>query len=565
MAEPADIDGGYSVSLIVQKDFDKKFLCSLCGKVLREPIQSFCGHRFCKGCIDKVLKSEQQMKCPQCQQEGIGEEEYSVLRGDQMYPDNAVKREMSRIKVQCLNTGCSWQGLFKDYEDHASQCQFQLSQCPQCGFSVSHFELEEHKTKTCPKRPVICKHCGQPSTNAELSEHSKVCPKHPLKCEQCKTKKIPRDRLKDHQDNECPNRKWTCPADGQLVEGSRFQKHVEESAGNHLVFAMRQGDNINQRVAQLEERINTLSGSETLLLARQLQSTADKVNQIEQIVGNLASRPMSDPITHSGIQGQHVASGEIQMRVRQLEVKTDTFEGIVTTLHRDIEQCITTLETIDRQRKVDKEMIESNERKIRSLERTLALKDMTIMDLEARIQSLEYASYDGILLWRIPEFSKHRLEAQRGKTLSIYSPAFYTSRTGYKMCIRLYPNGDGMGKGSHMSIFFVLMRGPYDALLSWPFMQRVTFMLIDQNNREHVIDSFRPDPASSSFKRPTSDMNIASGCPLFIPHKRLDDASYGYIKEDSMFIKTVVDIANLTPLNDNKKLPDVSSTKKHSG
>ena len=46
---------------------------------------------------------------------------------------------------------------------------------------------------------------------------------------------------------------------------------------------------------------------------------------------------------------------------------------------------------------------------------------------------------------------------------------------------------------------------------------QVTLMLLDQNNREHVIDAFRPDVTSSSFQRPVGDMNIASGCPLFCP------------------------------------------------
>ena len=45
--------------------------------------------------------------------------------------------------------------------------------------------------------------------------------------------------------------------------------------------------------------------------------------------------------------------------------------------------------------------------------------------------------------------------------------------TGYKMCARLYLNGDGMGKGTHVSLFFVVMRGAYDALLKWPFRQKV--------------------------------------------------------------------------------------------
>ena len=57
--------------------------------------------------------------------------------------------------------------------------------------------------------------------------------------------------------------------------------------------------------------------------------------------------------------------------------------------------------------------------------------------------------------------------------MSLYSQPFYTDRYGYKMCGRVYLNGDGMGKGKHLSLFFVLMRGEYDALLEWPFRQKV--------------------------------------------------------------------------------------------
>ena len=49
---------------------------------------------------------------------------------------------------------------------------------------------------------------------------------------------------------------------------------------------------------------------------------------------------------------------------------------------------------------------------------------------------------------------------------------------GYKMCARLYLNGDGMGKGTHVSLFFVVMRGTYDALLKWPFRQKVSCSLL---------------------------------------------------------------------------------------
>lgn len=57
-------------------------------------------------------------------------------------------------------------------------------------------------------------------------------------------------------------------------------------------------------------------------------------------------------------------------------------------------------------------------------------------------------------------------------TLS-WPAAFYTSKYGYKMCLRIYLNGDGTGRGSHLSLFFVVMRGQSDALLKWPFNQKV--------------------------------------------------------------------------------------------
>ena len=87
------------------------------------------------------------------------------------------------------------------------------------------------------------------------------------------------------------------------------------------------------------------------------------------------------------------------------------------------------------------------------------------------------------------------------------------------------------------------MRGKYDALLRWLFRQEVTFMLLDQNNVEHVIDSFRPDPNSSSFQRPRRETNIASGCLTFCPLLQLNDRAY--VRDDTMFLKVMVDTTDL--------------------
>ena len=64
-------------------------------------------------------------------------------------------------------------------------------------------------------------------------------------------------------------------------------------------------------------------------------------------------------------------------------------------------------------------------------------------------------------------------------------------------------------------------------------------VLVNQGNGDDMIDEFQSDPQSSSFQRPESDMNIASGLPLFVPLDSLDNRQY--IKDDVMFVKIIVD------------------------
>jgi len=183
------------------------------------------------------------------------------------------------------------------------------------------------------------------------------------------------------------------------------------------------------------------------------------------------------------------------------------------------------------------------DRRLDRAEHQLTLHEIQLSEQDAQIQMLEATSYNGDYVWKIHHFSRRYDEAISGKTLSICSPPFYVGRFGYKVCARLYPNGDGNGKGTHMSAFFVIMKGEYDALLPWPFIQKVHFRLLDQDRIRDVFDTFRPDPTCVSFKRPTSDMNAASGCPTFVSHSELRQG--GFVRDDTMFIKVTVDMASL--------------------
>ncbi len=115
------------------------------------------------------------------------------------------------------------------------------------------------------------------------------------------------------------------------------------------------------------------------------------------------------------------------------------------------------------------------------------------------------------------------------------------------MRARLYLHGDGNARRTHVSLFFVLMRSEYDAILKFPFNYKVTFCLFDQNDpQRHIIDSFRPDTKSNSFQRPRSEMNIASGIPKFCPLSLIQEEGNPYIRDDTMFLKIMVDFGDMT-------------------
>lgn len=188
------------------------------------------------------------------------------------------------------------------------------------------------------------------------------------------------------------------------------------------------------------------------------------------------------------------------------------------------------------------------EEEVKKLHRMLEELQTNYSDLMLIVQSLQATSYNGQYIWKIPEVARRWREAKEGKTLSLYSAPFYTSRHGYRMCLRLYLNGDGTGKGSHLSYFLTIMRGEFDALLQWPFQQVVKLVLRSQNpSRNDIRHCFKPDAYSSSFTRPRSDMNIASGCPKFAPVTVLSDRDF--VQDDTMFLQCNIDLTGIEDIN----------------
>lgn len=85
---------------------------------------------------------------------------------------------------------------------------------------------------------------------------------------------------------------------------------------------------------------------------------------------------------------------------------------------------------------------------------------------------------DGLITWRVDNFAKLRQDAVNDSKPCICSPPFFTGQTGYKMRIRLFPNGDGDAKGKSISAFTQLMKGAFDDLLPWPFVGKVILIFL---------------------------------------------------------------------------------------
>ena len=158
--------------------------------------------------------------------------------------------------------------------------------------------------------------------------------------------------------------------------------------------------------------------------------------------------------------------------------------------------------------------------------------------LEMKIPSSE--RNDGPFTWKIGSFSELSTKAKRGEQTDFYSSPFY--RYGYKFKLQMFPNGAGDGENTHLSIFLIVMKGEYDASLTWPFNKNATFTVIDQqedaNARENIALLQKADPSLKNMARPEEDENLGQGYTTFASQEKLQERRY--IVDDTIFIQVQI-------------------------
>ncbi|XP_041109015.1 TNF receptor-associated factor 5-like [Polyodon spathula] len=521
---------------------EEQYICPSCRQVVLNPHQTGCGHIFCYQCITTVLECNSAPTCPI---------DNVLIKSNEVFQDNCCKREVLNLEIYCTNSpDCSSKVTLCRLKDHLEQCQYESLQCTHAGCTgrMLRKDLKEHLRNICKYRVESCPHCQTHLVLIHLKDHEETqCPEYPIPCPNLCTQVMKRHELKEHF-HECPEvpiecryKKYGCSLRDKRI---KVQAHEDMALKDHLLLVLESNCKLEKQIADLQKTLH--------LKHHEIQELTKVVNKLEKEIKPLMQQVTKTDNMLSDIQksleDQKDRVSSIQTQLQQLTsaFNQDPSRSELGLLKHSVDSL-----------KQQVSVIESLKDRLTSLEcqytRHSGLLNIHVEQLslnEERFRQLEAMSYNGKLIWKIQDYKKKKKEAVEGRVPSIFSQAFYTSRSGYRLCARAYLNGDGAGKRTHLSLYVVVMRGEFDSLLPWPFEQLVTLMILDQSAAKNdIVDVFKPDLNSNSFKRPVTEMNLAFGFPCFVNHIALEAPKNGiYVKDETLFVKVKVDLTGLEEL-----------------
>ena len=75
-----------------------------------------------------------------------------------------------------------------------------------------------------------------------------------------------------------------------------------------------------------------------------------------------------------------------------------------------------------------------------------------------------------------------KIEEEKARGGALYSDPHIIQ--SFKMRLEIRLNGSGDGAGTHLSVYWRLMKGELNDCLEWPFDKIISFVLIHQDNKK---------------------------------------------------------------------------------
>lgn len=468
---------------------------------------------MCAGCVSVLFDQNNvdfetgSVECP------VGEDDCVNLTKTTISRDGSGRREIQTLQVYCdfRDNGCESSITLKELESHKQACSYRPLACPNsargCDEHMRATSLYVHTDEHCAYRTVACRYCRKEVVFKDEKAHvaeeclevSRACP---YECDYKALMK--KSELDEHVNSSCALAPIDCDLKriGCEIRGSRqvVLKHIKSAWPDHM---------------------------------RLLSAYAAKMDNI-----------ISKVVVENDFLKQN------------LRVVTDRFAGLEKKLSEVavVQQTMSDMELARSLERIDNGASnqgataiwpETNE--LPKLDMQVGLLELNMAEMELRLKAMEFACHSGSITWVIREYAARKQAAITNRQPSFYSTPFYSrpcGEAGYKFCGRVYLNGDGTGKSSHLSVYLVVMRGEHDNLIAWPINNiRITISLLHQNKGDardlSLTDTLRAN-GTSPYQKPTTDFNTGAGSPMFACQEVVESPTY--LVDDSIVIKIKVDI-----------------------
>ena len=286
--------------------------------------------------------------------------------------------------------GCNWEGKFEEYQRHVEVCDFVLLDCEHCGEKVRGDQKEKHTT-SCPclprKCPLAIIGCGEksPMRKSDLQSHLHLNEEGHLTLLVNKVMSL--EKLAKKQSSLMTQAKHNTERSME-----RQALPVGKSATSRVQYDLVESDGPNSSHSV------TTAGPAFDSGFGEGESTGDSesMNFMKYSL-QLEGR--------NGVSSFHTQMHDIMQKFMQNE------------MHESIKQ---TQQTLMSELRAKDDEIAGLKATVSKLEKTVRSKHAELEDRDFRLSLIENSNHDGSMIWKIPQFSQRKADAQNGKYTSIF-------------------------------------------------------------------------------------------------------------------------------------------------
>ena len=374
-----------------------------------------------------------------------------------------------------------------------NECPCHIVECKYCHIPGEHWLVEGEHKEECPKVHIPCPNkCEVESILCEdMEAHRKKCPLEEVKCTNVCGTVLQRHNLTIHIEEKCSRRKVDCQYCHITDEHWFIKEHHKDQCPLPCPNKCEVGS------VPCED-----------MEAHRKDCPLDMIQCEYYNVGCTAK------ITRASKRKHEEEKTEEHLLMTKLKLaKTETrLASLEVMVHR---------------------LINSTESSNRLIESTHWSNHLTTMARRVAVTQICPATV------KMPKFYESK---ERG--IVWYSDPFYSHNKGYKMCLCVYPDGDGDEEGTHLSAFLYLRRGPYDDELRWPLKGAFVLKLLNQisdcqDHSEKLV--FGAAAGTGVTSRVTGKDRASTGWGRldFISHAYLNKITptCQYLKDDCIFLQ----------------------------